>query len=362
MAAAVVVGAVLMGAGAASAADGAIAHVEPTADGLQILVSVPPDADVDLDGVAVTIGGVDAEAVAVPANSSMLVQRTAVLAIDTSRSMRGPRFRAAREASLSYIEALPDDVLLGIVSFAGDVTSSLLPTQDRDAARTVIAELTLSRQTRLYDGILAAAAMAGDRGQRTLLVLSDGADTSVTSVDEVTDAVSEAGLLVDVVALEQSTPGMAALNRITRAGTGRVISADSGALSETFSSEADVLATQVLVTAQVPETESGKQGTIEVTLPSTDGDLTASAFTTIQGEIRPVAVADDRSWSPPHWLMYAGVGAVGLGLVALLMLLVPSAPGPAGVVDRVASYTRTTGAGVEHATKAESGEPLAQAK
>ncbi len=361
--AAVVAGTVLLGtAGTASAADGSIAHVEPTADGLQILVSVPPDADVQLDGVTVTIGAVEAEATAVPADTSTLVQRTAVLAIDTSRSMRGQRFRATKAAALSYIEALPDDVVLGIVSFAGDVTSSLLPTLDRDAARTVVADLTLSKQTRLYDGILAAAAMAGDQGQRTLLVLSDGADTSSTPVADVTDTVSEAGVLVDVVALEQSSPEMAALERITRAGSGRVISADSDALSETFSTEADVLAAQVLVTAQVPESESGTQGTVEVTLPSSDGNLTASAFTTIQGEIRPSAVATDRGWSPAAWLMYAGVGAIGVGLVALLMLLVPSAPGPVGVVDRVASYTRTTRAGNEPAAKPEGGEALAQAK
>ena len=114
-----------------------------------------------------------------------------------------------------------------------------------------------------------------------------------------------------------------------------------------------MLATQVLVTAQVPESESGTQGTIEVTIPSSGGDITASAYTTIQGEIVPDAVATDRGWSPPDWVMYAGVGAVGLGLVALLVMLVPSAPGPVGVVDRVASYTRSTGAGSEPVAKTE---------
>ncbi len=364
IAAAVVAGTVVLGsAGAASAADGSIAHVEPTADGLQILVSVPADADVELDGVTVTINEADADAVAVPADTSTLVQRTAVLAIDTSRSMRGPRFAAAKEAALAYIDAVPDDVSVGIVSFAGEVTSSLLPTQDRDTAREVIDELSLSKQTRLYDGILAAAAMAGDQGQRSLLVLSDGADTSATPVDDVTKAISEAGLLVDVVALEQGGgPNLTALEQLAEAGNGRVISADSDALAETFSAEADVLATQVLVTAQVPASESGTQGTIEVTIPSSAGDITASAYTTIQGEIVPEAVVTDRGWSPPDWVMYAGVGAVGLGLVALLVMLVPSAPGPVGVVDRVASYTQSTGAGNEVEAKAEGSEPLAQAK
>ncbi|MDQ4054708.1 MAG: type II secretion system F family protein [Actinomycetota bacterium] len=363
-AAAAVAGTLLMGAaGGAVAADGSIAHVEPTSDGLQILVSVPPDAVIDLDQVGVTINDTDADAEAVLANSSTLVERTAVLAIDTSRSMRGTRFDAAKEAALAYLDAVPDDVKVGIVSFAADVISSLQPTLDRDLAREVIDQLSLSRETRLYDGVLAAAEMAGDDGQRSLLVLSDGADTSQTAISDVTAAISEHELLVDVVALEQSGPDLKALAKLARAGNGRVISADSSALSEAFSAEADVLARQVLVTAQVPDRESGTQGTIEVTLPSSDGDISASAYTTIQGEseIAPEVVAPERGWSPPDWVMYAGVGAVGLGLVVLLVLLVPAPARPMSIVDRVASYTSSTGAGNEPQAKSE-GEPLAHAK
>jgi tight adherence protein B len=362
LAATAVAGTLLVGAaGSAVAADGSIAHVEPTSDGLQILVSVPPDADIDLTQVGVTINGTDADAEAVLANSSTLVQRTAVLAIDTSRSMRGARFEAAKAAALAYLDAVPDDVQVGIVSFAAEVTQSLLPTEDRDAARDVIGELSLSRQTRLYDGVLAAAEMAGDDGQRSLLVLSDGADTSETSIDDVITEISDRELLVDVVALEQSGPDLAALEELARAGNGRVTSADSEALAETFSAEADVLATQVLVTAQLPDTESGTQGTIEVTLPSARGDITAAAYTTIRGEIVPQVAAAARGWSPPDWVMYAGVGALGVGMVLLLAMLIPAPARPAGVVDRVASYTSSTGAGNERQAKSD-GEPLAQAK
>lgn len=361
-AAAVVAGTLVVGsASGAAAVDGSIAHVEPTADGLQILVSVPPDADVDLGQVAVTVDGNVADAEAVPADTSTLVQRTAVLAIDTSNSMRGARFDAAKDAALAYLAAVPDDVLVGVVSFAADVTQSLLPTQDRDAARTVIDDLSLSRETRLYDGVMAAAEMAGEEGQRSLLVLSDGADTSKTPVSDVTAAISERGLLIDVVALEQSGPDLDALGRLARAGNGRVINADSAALSDAFSAEADVLATQVLVTARLPEGVDGTQGTVEVTLPSSVGDITATAYTTLRGQSVPQVAAPERGWSPPSWVMYAGIGAVGLGLVGLLVMLVPSATAPVSVVDRVASYTSSTGAGNEQATRAE-GEPLAQAK
>ena len=102
-------------------------------------------------------------------------------------------------------------------------------------------------------------------------MLSDGADTGDTAIADVTAAITEAGLLVDVVALEQSGAALDALGELARAGNGRVISADSNALAETFSAEADVLATQVLVTAQVPATENGAQGTIKVSAAHVDG-------------------------------------------------------------------------------------------
>ena len=361
-AAAVAAGTLLMAAaGGAQAADGSIAHVEPTADGLQILVSVPPDADIDLDGVGVTINGTAADAEAVNADTSTLVKRTAVLVIDTSNSMKGSRFDAAKSAVLAYLDAVPDDVEVGIVSFADVVTQSLQPTKDRDLAREVIDELTLSRQTRLYDGVLAAAQMAGDTGQRSLLVVSDGVDTSDTPVQDAIDAITERALLVDVVALEQQAGEVKALTQLASAGNGRVISADSADLADTFSAEADILATQVLVTAQVPKSVSGTQGTLEVTLPATGGDITATAYSTIRGEIIADTVAPEQSWSVPDWAMYAGVGAVGLGLVGLLTMLVPASRGPVSVVDRVASYTSSTGVGQEQQEKAE-GDALAQTK
>ena len=148
----------------ASAVDGTIDYVEPTSGGLRILVSVPPDAEVDLDGVRVTVGGADATAEAVEGDSQTLVRRTAVLAIDTSNSMRGARFRAAKQAAKTYLDAVPDDVYVGIVGFADEVIPVLRPTQDRRQARELLAGLALSRKTRLYDGVLAGSRDGRRRG------------------------------------------------------------------------------------------------------------------------------------------------------------------------------------------------------
>jgi tight adherence protein B len=334
----------LVPASAAHAADGTIAHVEPTSEGLQIIVSVPRDVEVDLGAVSVTIEGQDAPAVAVPAATASQIRRTTVLAIDTSNSMAGARFAAAKTAALAFLDGVPDNVYVGIVSFAADVTPSLEPTQDRAAAAAVVEGLTLTKETRLYDGVLAAVGMAGEEGLRSLLVLSDGADTSDTALADVTKAIGSAEILVDVVALEQEGTAVEALNALADAGDGQVIAATRQALAQALSEEADALARQVLVTAQVPDSVTATEATVDVTIQTTTGPVTAEAFTTVQDSLPepPVSATADGGWATQGWLKYAGIGAFGAGLVIALAILVPQRARPMTVVDRVSRYTSRT--------------------
>lgn len=104
---ATVVGAVLASAlvgataGPASAAEPdegvAIVHLERSDVGFEVSVDVPAGVDLDLSGVTATVNGTgyDASAARI-ADGDSRVQRTAILAIDTSDSMKGPRFDAAQ--------------------------------------------------------------------------------------------------------------------------------------------------------------------------------------------------------------------------------------------------------------------------
>lgn len=334
-------------AGSASGPGAAIGHVEVTDDGVQILVSLSAGADVDLTQVGVTIDGQAAEASAEAAGSSAVVRRTTVLAIDTSNSMSGARIAAAKQAARQFIDTVPDDVYVGVVGFAAGVDTLLAPTQDRDQARSVVDGLSLSRETRLYDGVVAAVDMAGDSGQRSLLVLSDGADTSRTALSAATDAIKAAEVLVDVVSLDQSDAAVSALTGLADAGDGRVIPADNAALVAAFSGEAAALARQVLVTSQVPASVTAEDATVSVSLPGAAGVLTAQAFVPVRAAApsvtRPVdnAVAATSS-TVPGWTMWAGIGTLGMGAIALAMLLVPAGTTVITPAERVSTYTAKT--------------------
>jgi tight adherence protein B len=321
-----------------AAGEGSISYAEPGPGGLQVLVSVPASAQLDLDGVEVTIDGEVAEAKATLAESDGAVRRTTVLAIDTSNSMKGARFEAAQNAARVFVNSAPEDVFIGIVNFDSDVETALSPTQDRASALKVISGLTLSKQTLLYEGVLAAVDEVGDEGSRNVLVLSDGADTSETALDEVTGAVAASGIRLDVVALDQQGEALTALNSLAEAGEGDVIPADPAALQKAFADQAAALAAQVLVTVQVPGTITGTEGTIAVTLPSAGGDITAEAFATVRAAALGPALTRDEPWSPPGWAAYVGPIALGFGLVFAIVLALPK-PREVTAADRVSKYT-----------------------
>ncbi|TCJ23719.1 type II secretion system F family protein [Nocardioides jejuensis] len=359
----------------AADAPATISHVEAHDGTVDLLVSVPAGARVDLGSVGVTVGGKAADATASLAGSSSAatIRRTTVLAMDTSESMKGPRFAAARAAAKSYLASVPADVEVGIVTFDGAVHTVLTPTTDRAAAGTVVDGLRLAHGTVLYDGIKAAVKELGTEGQRTVLLLSDGKNTNATPLSSVTSAVTAAKVSLDAVALDQSASDLAALRSLAAAGKGQLIPADAAALTKAFTDEAAVLARQVLVSAHVPASVTTTEADVAVTLPITGGTtLHATTYAVVRdGGIAPAKTAyalkeAAHSLQLPSGALYGGLAAFGLGLAVLLTGVLSMSGGTGGmrsVEQRIAAY----GPGavmhkVQDARRADSALNLHQAK
>ena len=89
---------------------------------------------------------------------------TIALAIDVSRSMQATdvepnRLSAAQEAAKSFINELPKNVRLGIVSFAGTAAVVQTPTESRDDMLSAIDRFQLQRATATGSGLLLALSM-----------------------------------------------------------------------------------------------------------------------------------------------------------------------------------------------------------
>ncbi len=268
---------------------GSIDYVETMDGQVQVLFSVtelPDGIAPDPDTVAVTVNSdaVTAEATNV-AGDPDAVRRTAVLAIDVSNSMEGERFAAAKQAALAYVETAPSDVNVALVAFADDVKTVEAATQDKAALVDAINSLELSAQTHLYDGILQALEIAGTEGSRTILLLSDGKDTSATSLDTVISAASDADVRIDVVALDQEIVATSPLAQVADASKGSVASvANLDDLETLFTEEANALAKQLSVTFPVPDDLKVDEGSLSVTVEADGTSYSDQAFVSFESE------------------------------------------------------------------------------
>jgi Ca-activated chloride channel family protein len=90
-------------------------------------------------------------------------QRTIILAIDVSLSMRATdvqpnRLAAAQAAARSFIEQLPADLRVGIVSFAGTALAVQQPTSSKEDLLAAVDRLQLDRHTAIGSGIIMSLA------------------------------------------------------------------------------------------------------------------------------------------------------------------------------------------------------------
>jgi tight adherence protein B len=316
----------------AFADQGSIDHVQNVKGKVQVLYSLPDGAaSPDLGTLKMTLAGKPLESNATLAsNAANAVRRTAILAVDVSNSMKdGGKFTEAKKAAKIFLDSAPKDLYVGIVTFAGKVTVAQKPSLDRAASGRVLDQLKLSEGTHLYDGLQQAVRTGGAAGQHSVIVLSDGRDTSKTPRASVTRMVKKADVKVDVVALKQSARDKALLAPLSEAGGGSVISAnDPKALAGVFAAEARTLAKQIQVTATVPQDAS--EGSLGISVEAGGKTYTDSAFVTLKSA--PVAkkpaaptntalrVAPKPMDLSPRVLL-GGVLAIGVGLLAILLAI-----------------------------------------
>jgi tight adherence protein B len=338
-------------------AEGSIDHVENAARGVQVLYSLPGKGTPapDLGTLHVDLDGTPLQATATLASDATTnaVKRTAILAIDVSQSMRADgKFVEAKRAAQIFLDSAPADLYVGIVTFAGTVNVAQQPSRDRTASAAVLQRLSLSLGTRLYDGLARAVAAGGKDGQRSVIVLSDGRDTSATKLSAVTAAIKKSGVKVDVVALAQSAPEEALLTPLSNAGGGSVISADDPkALGQVFASEAQSLARQILITADAPTGTSAREGTLTVAVDAGGESYSDAAFVNLEDTHRSAPVdtpAPSTNLVPAQTgraltrnVMVGGLAAIGVATLIILVGLFGGFGKPKeSVEDRIGVYTR----------------------
>ena len=192
-----------------------------------------------LAGVWFTIAGVAVLAIAVagPAASVPVshASGTVILAMDVSGSMAATdvapsRLDAARQAALSFINAQPDSVDIGVVAFHQGGLEAALPTADHATVSAAVRRLAAGGGTSLGDAVLASLSAITHRTvtvgrdgsapnigywpSATIVLFSDGQDESgATSggpgtgsgIDAAASVAEKAGVHIDTVGVGTTT-------------------------------------------------------------------------------------------------------------------------------------------------------------
>jgi Ca-activated chloride channel family protein len=144
---------------------------------------------------------------------------TIVLAMDVSDSMDATdvapnRLEAAKSAALAFLDRLPSDFRVGVVTFAGDAELVVAPTREHEGVVRALDVLTTSRGTVIGDGLdVALDAIEEIRGgaedtPAAALLLSDGRDSgSLVSPGEAAQRARTIGVPVFTVVVGQVVEG-----------------------------------------------------------------------------------------------------------------------------------------------------------
>ena len=138
---------------------------------------------------------------------------TVMLALDVSLSMEATdikpdRFEAAKAAAVSFLSDVPEQVNVGLVTFAGTATVRVAPTTDREAVKLAILNAELADGTAIGDAIVASldalksvpADESGTPVPAAIVLLSDGTTTMGTSNSAAIALAIEQGVPVSTIA------------------------------------------------------------------------------------------------------------------------------------------------------------------
>ena len=307
---------------------------------VRLAVAVSGDAAasaLDADDLVVTENG---EEIPVEVNPLSDEAVDVVLVVDVSGSMAGEPIAQARAAALQFIDELPDNARLAIVSFGNSAQLRSEFTTDRDSSRDAVNALSSGGETALYDGVnLAVDQVAGSDAARTaVVVLSDGGDT-------VSDATLEAavGRLQGIdtsfyaVSLQSGEADEAALAQLADAAGGRVIPAtDPDALADAYVDLGQQIANQYEVVFQsatadptaafaVTVEPTGDTAEIEVALPDRSGAASPTTEAAAPQAPPEMLISEgDTHILEQDWVMWLGAALVAIALVITAIAVAPS--------------------------------------
>ncbi len=313
-------------------------------------------AAIDAGSLTATI---DSRSVPLTVDAGAPVERATMLVIDTSGSMGEAGMAVVRSSVAAFLASAPNDVKVGVASFASTAGVDLDPTTDRVRVQAVVDSLRSTGDTALNAGVQAAVTSLGTTGERSIVLLSDGGESIATdkaaALAQTVALLGQQHVRAEVVAFATAESDTAALAAMASAGGGSVApAADGNAVQAAFANAAAILQKQVGWHLDAPAdlaagspvpvllsgTVGGKPFTITTAVTLTASSASASPSTSA-GPAK--SSAGGLATGGMRWGLIAAIATMAVGLFGLVMAF--GAPAFTSVRQRriadIDRYTRT---------------------
>jgi tight adherence protein B len=302
---------------------------------------LPAVGELDADSISVTAGTAKLSATVQTVSSTSPAaqpKRLVVLVLDTSGSMTGAPLAAAKVAAGEFVDSLPADVQVAIVTAGSPAQMLLPPTADRPRTHTAINGLAATGETALYDAITTAGKLLkSDYADERILILSDGTDTrSKATMDSARQTIGS--VPVDTIAFNSVEANKAVLADLATATRGHPYEAgDAEALRTAFAQAAGTFSVLLQVRVEIPKALEGSERKLDIaatfgsTVVRTDVTVTlvpdTGSSSNLEGKI---------SQGIPLWMTATVLGVVFLGVLGAAFLVVMPAMAASGRRRRLA--------------------------
>ncbi len=229
-------------------------------------------------------------------------KRSTMLVIDTSSSMEASGMATVRQAVKEFLEVVPKDVKVGVVSFASTAGIDVQPTADHAKVSRAVGSLQAKGETSLYEAVQIAVGGLGTQGERSIVLLSDGGDTVAADQGkanadkeraEAVSALEKGNVRAEVISFNKGSDQNKAgkvLDEFATAGGGSVAPAkNSEAVTGAFSAAARALGSQTILDITLPQKVDKQKTTLEITGTASGQQFTVTTPVDL-GDTSPVVV------------------------------------------------------------------------
>jgi tight adherence protein B len=173
-----------------------------------------------------------------------------VLAIDLSTSMRGAALQSAVEAAKRFLDGLPAEARVGVVTFSAQANVLVPLTTDRSKVEAALGHLPATRSgTALFDAVARAASMFQGAGQHNIVLLANGPNnTGETDRDSTITIANSAGATVFSVGFRDGDTDVQTMLHLATGTGGTYQSAQTAKLSSLYAQLASRISDQYVVT------------------------------------------------------------------------------------------------------------------